>query len=1133
MAAMVMLIGGASVSEAARQFGHKASTPRVPAHFTAPTLNLTARTSSQLKAFPRAISGAQSLPSAVKQIPDARSKSSAVRHANAGGTNLFGLLNYSKSGYKQGWYEFTSTGIEMIWQDPLFTYDNGFEELATSWVKGDLLCGYTDWYQYGYLWGQKYYELNINTGEVVTEQTDEDCIDDGGIFISTCYDPEENVVYGYSTDDYEAAEITTANFQKTKAYPWGFEVVKEGTATDYNNSCKSLAYNPIDKNIYGITLDNRLVKIDKATGNQTLIAKLNSKAADYVTGMCYSTAEGKFYWNPAYADTEADIVSIDPKSGAITVVQQFNEGGESFGLLAEIGSKVTGESPLRPEIVGTDFGTGANSGTITIKMPTTYVDGRPISKQLKWTARVDNREYKSGNANAGAEVAVKYDNLTDANHTFAFYCELDGQRSAVITTALYIGSDTPASPANVVLEKDNIHWTAVKTGVNGGYIDPASVQYEVYLDGKLLETTGRTSVKTQIGAGKPYARHQAYVRAVFDSHKSAPAYSNYLNAGEPWELPVDIVGTQEQFDLCTSFNLDGEDENWWEVDPNRDPEAFYAGQADDVEGNDWLILPAMNFPDANAYYSLYVSCMSVAAKYDSKLEVCIGQYPDPTSMDQVLIPAFQPQSRDYATYSNLLFKVPYEGEYYIGLHAITGKNSCGVMVHEVRVENNNLQPNSPSAVTDLKATPGANGALEATVSFKMPVNDVSGNPLAAGTQLTAKVSADNTVEVSGTPGQECTATVKTVQGENRITVALSAGSLSGASSVIDVFTGVTIPGTVKNMKANIHPDMMGVDLSWDAPDPEKAGGCVDTATTDYYLIYGPADGTPEETHIGTGINEYVFNLPSGAQQNRYRVGIEARNVAGTSGRYMAITSLLGTPYSLPLKEDFESEELSCGPWVVYASEESQVDWFAYAIKDIATEWKDMDGYALCGVGEKDATDSSALGIPRFSTLGMKTLEVKILAWTGEQSAQTKLTAALYGTQQPEAVGEFPYANSDEMSMWKTLSFQLPAAYLGKDWVQLYIDAAFGVDHNYVIIDSIEIGGEGTGVIGVMNADGSIFGGIGCITVKGFDGKKISVYTLDGRKEAEALGNGETTEFSLSAGVYMVKAGDRTAKILVR
>lgn len=1060
--------------------------------------------------------------------------SRVVSRATATGTNLYGYLNYSKTyGRSQGWYRFLPDNIEMLWKDPLFTYQNSYGELQTSWIKDNKLCGFDNFFQYGYLWGQTYYEIDLTTGEVTETIDDEDCIYDGGIFLSAAYDPEENVVYGYASDEYEAEESTTGLFQKTAAYPFGYTVVKEIGKADFNTQCMAMCYNPIDKGLYGITLNLDLVKIDKATGNQTKIAHLNSKAGQYVTGMTFSTVENKFYWNPAYGDTSAAVVTIDPKTGAIADVITFDEGGDSFGLLAELGSTVTADSPERPTIEGVDFASGATTGTVTFKMPVSLTGGSAIEDPVKWYARLDGGAYSDGTAQAGEVVKVTYSNLAPKEHTFGMYVEVNDEKSAEISTSMYVGFDTPAAPGNVILEKDNIHWTAVKTGANGGAIDTENLEYEVFLNGESVGTTKRTVLRMEIGKGKPLQQYQATVVAKVGNLSSVAGVSNKLVAGDPWELPVDVVASQQTFELMTVINVDGEEGNTWEVDPYRDPEAFYSGQADDGRGDDWLILPAVNFPDADKYYSFYITCMRVAKVYDdAHLEVCIGEFPDPASMEgNVIIPDFVPQSRDYATFSNPLFKVPEAGTYYIGLHASTGKDMCGVMVHEIRIEDNNVSPDSPAAVSDLTATAGENGKLEATVNFTMPTKTISGTALDSNAQLTAHVVGNTTADVTGKPGEAVSAVVGTVQGDNTISVTVNLDGKSGDKATTEVYTGVNIPGLVKNMTAEVSPDMMSLNLKWEAPDAYTTGGYVDPATVDYYLITFNASGDLVADLIGTGVNEYTYTLRDGAAQDFYKVGVEARNAAGSCDRYMAIETVMGTPYGLPMADDFEEEQLLQQPWVVYGT--SDVEWFLYPINKIATEWKDMNGIALCGVGNEDAVDESTLGLPRFSTKEQSEVKLIVKAWTGEQASETSFLASDYGMTEPEVIGTLPYTNSDSMEMWKTVEIALPSAYMGKDWVQLAIKSNFGPDHNYTIIDEITVKGDVVGIIGVINGEGSVFAGKGCVNICGHEGENLNIYSIDGKTVASQKVSSKETTVYVESGIYVVKVGKRTVKLVVR
>lgn len=73
----------------------------------------------------------------------------------------------------------------------------------------------------------------------------------------------------------------------------------------------------------------------------------------------------------------------------------------------------------------------------------------------------------------------------------------------------------------------------------------------------------------------------------------------------------------------------------------------------------------------------------------------------------------------------------------------------------------------------------------------------------------------------------------------------------------------------------------------------------------------------------------------------------------------------------------------------------------------------------------------------------------------------------------------------------------------------------------------------TGVSGVDAAAGvSIAGGDGCITVSGAEGLALTVYTASGMQVA-AVRAGATETISVAEGVYIVKAGSTTAKVIVR
>lgn len=1057
--------------------------------------------------------------------------SNAPQRITSGGTALYGYRTAGHSQYDDGWYRFDANGFTMQWSDPLFTYDNGYGQLNSAWVRNGRLCGFDHWFQYGYFWGQEYYEIDLSSGMIVTDETDEDCIDNGW-FINACYDPESDTIYGYGTDDEN--ESSTALFMKTSgSNVFGYQIIANygKNAADYRKQCLAMCYNPTDKQIYGINMNGEFVTVDKSTGNQTVLFNIDRPLGMYVTGLAYSQIEGLFYWNYQYDKTDgnwgSDLCTINAQTHEIKTLESY-EGGDAFSALFVIGQNVDASAPKRPELKSADFANGATAGSLTYTLPTEAVSGATLSGSLDWALKVDGRAKSNGQAAPGSDVTIPLE-LTAGRHTFAFSVSANGAQSPELSTEMYIGSDNPKAPATVVLDDKNIRWSPVTEGVNGGYIDPEQVKYEVYLNGELLTTTARTLYQYTLPEDAPVQKWIAWVAAVYDGKKSMATYSEPLVAGAPWQLPVSIVCTEEMLELMKVVNVNGDDETWTYSDWDK---GWYSGQVDEGTGDDWVFLPAIYFPDASHNYSFYMDAMRKANVYpDTWLEVKIGEYPSPEMMNRTILPLFTAQSRDYKEFSNPIFTVPEAGTYYIGIHCKSNVDMCGSIIGGIRVRDDNMQPNSPAAVENLTATPGANGALEADLTFTMPTKFVNGDAIPAASTVSATVTGAQSVTVTGAPGAEVTAKVATVQGDNEITVRTSVDNVTGMVSVVKVYTGVSVPSYVKNLNGTVSADMMSIDMTWETPDAETRGGYVDPATTTYYFaLYDPETRDYTFTLAGTGINSATYHLPDGMPQDLYTVGLVAENVAGRSSRLMRMDAILGPAHQLPLSEDFESLGFTFNPWVNYTNDGSAVTWTMLPLQDIATEWAGLTSVALVGYLRSENTEGEGtLGMPRFSPKGNNVVTVKVKYWAGDQAARLSFKGASYGTE-ATTLHECPLSNTDE---WRTAEFQLPASLMSSDWVQLYLNSLFGTGMNYCIVEDIKVEGDKAGLIAVADGLGSIVPGEGYIEFKGYAGETAEIYTAGGGLAGRSTLSGDATRLSVSAGIYLVKVAGKSVKLLVK
>lgn len=60
----------------------------------------------------------------------------------------------------------------------------------------------------------------------------------------------------------------------------------------------------------------------------------------------------------------------------------------------------------------------------------------------------------------------------------------------------------------------------------------------------------------------------------------------------------------------------------------------------------------------------------------------------------------------------------------------------------------------------------------------------------------------------------------------------------------------------------------------------------------------------------------------------------------------------------------------------------------------------------------------------------------------------------------------------------------------------------------------------------------ITAGSGCVTITGAENANIEIYTVDGKKVAGTVGQNITT-INLANGFYIVKAGNKTAKVTIK
>lgn len=962
----------------------------------------------------------------------------------SGGSAIYGYLVYTENDdAKKGLYELTKSGAKLSWEAPLSKY-----EIQSGWLKDGKICGFGEDSYYGQIRALNYVEIDFNSGKLLSQV--DIPVSDVHYDIATL-NFADGWIYGYGKD----ASGKLSFLKSPSSDPMQIQVVKN---VEEEEKCIAMTYCPADGLIYGINsnYDPKFVSIsEEGVQSSIMVISTSSEISEYNTGLVYSPVEKLFYWNryEGFDDFKSQLSTIDIASKKVNNIRTYTNV-EQFSFFVTTDVYVVAGQPAMAEITSMQFNKGALSGGMVVKMPSLDVDGNALSGKLDYTIYLDDAVYKTASADPGSSEVVSFVNIAQGNHTFAVIVECDGLKSDKAFVNKYIGNDTPLAPAQVILSKEKVSWQPVTEGVNDGYIDNADMKYEVFVNGQSKGVTSETYMNGVIDDSQPLSFYQATVVAMCNNMTSDPGVSNKILAGTSLEMPVELVPTKEEFALMQTFDLDGDSYSWKCRDGYMESQWSLSKDG----GNDWVVLAPVNFPDASKIYSLsYEAMRKMQETGRETLEVRIGSQADPSTMTEVLVPAYEPLT-DYEK-TGKEFKVPQAGSYYIAFHAASKKWEAGIenglCVRNISLSVSALGTESPGPVTDLSAVRGAKGALEANLTFKLPVNTFDGEPLDSDVVVTATVTGDEIKSVSGAPGEEKTVTVRTKQGQNTVYVKTLCGEIEGTQTSVSVYTGVVVPGMVNNLNFAISDDMKSVTLTWDAPAEENDEGYVNPSGVKYHVYeavqsfydrYWELKGTTE-----AGATSFVWTQEDDAQKV-HTLAVMSENVAGRNEDMPGGEVLLGKPYELPMLDDFDngSDYFCYSPWVQYQPDDSFTGHWSIWMKENVIN--DGEGNVLVA-RPTEANSDACIGVPAFTSVGDGGCQLSFDVLLNVNTPEMEIRALGAGVNDEVLVGKLGAGEYDDM---QRVSFMLPSSLENSEWVQLYFYTHFSKSTNLLIVDNVQI-----------------------------------------------------------------------------
>ena len=1038
------------------------------------------------------------------------------------GTELFG---YKESGSTAAFYTiYPSASAQILWEDTHFK-TSFFSPIRVAWFNGEKLCAYAEDYSWGSLMGSFYVEYDWATGTVLSSTSLPDW--KAPCMLYGAYNPNDGVVYGYGMDANNNKAFITAPANN----PGAFTVVKNVTDEEY---CHGVTWNSTENIIVGIRADASLVKINP-DGTQENIFNTGIKTAykaemQPASAIAWSETQGVYYWNPmCYTETGDELkgflYSIDTKTS--TVSQFPNYDGLSYKLLLAICKGEKTDIPEAPSIAGIDYN-NANSVTVLVTLPTKTETELELSGELSLETFVDGQKYgDTKSAAPGTEIAVEFNNIPEGTHNVSFSAMSGTLVSKESSKEIFFGNDTPNAPQEVVWINDVIGWKAVDSGINSGYIDSGAIQYEVYINDNLIATTAETFYLYELSETGDLHIERASVKAICNGKTSEAGISEPRLAGNAMPLPLNIKPNQEDIAFCTFYDANKDNKGWRYLETEG---AFESGYSETQDMNDWIFLPPVELTP-EAFYIFTMENRRRGAFFSQEyLEVKYGNAANPDAMTGTLIREFQVPT-EY-TVQDVSLRVPTQGRYYIGIHCKSSADQYGILVKNIKLEETKVTDESPANINNLKIIPGENGALQAQVSFSLPTTLINGTEIENSTDLSVEIEAAETITLQGKPGEAMNATIKTVQGTNKVYFTVLMGNAVGEKTEAEVYTGEFIPSSVVNLSATVSEDMQSVTLKWEAPLVGIDGGYINPENIKYNvykLTSSLAGDFWDLIEEGTQDLSYTYHVEE-IMQDYYEFSVKATNIAGVSPQAAETSAVLGRPHDLPMYDDFNTGTYIYGPWITYIpTPDYRTQWGILPLEVIPFLENEYDN-AVCAMGLMENGKGKA-GMPIFTTKNLEQASIEVDFWTGENAASNiHISGTTFGLDKDILVGSVVYNGT-----WNKQSFNLPQELLGKDWVQLFVEGDFPEGTaQWILLKSYNVNDKPAGIDNIENN--------GQISIKATEGglavfvdepEYISIFTPDGKAiYAGQLSDGNNY-INLQKGIYIVACGNNRTKVAVK
>lgn len=439
-----------------------------------------------------------------------------------------------------------------------------------------------------------------------------------------------------------------------------------------------------DGKLYVVNMGGDLLAVDKKTGATDLIGE-TGLTPHYMTSATIDPESGRMFY-ALNSDDKCGMYELSLIDGKAELLFEM-PANEWFTGMYIAGPEAPDDAP--DSVIGASVvwnGTGLD-GTVKFMAPENTYGGAPLKTDLKYLIKEGSKVLAEGYCIPGREVSESITVPDEGMNTIVITVSNTTGSSPKTYLNVWAGPDTPDAPSSVNLSENTdggylISWSAVTTGVNGGWVDPEQVTYtvtrkpdNVVVAQDITETSFVDKTNNIAGVAFYYE-----VNANFMGNKSKATASPEMKSGliiPPYSATFDDASEAASFSVINA-NSDGEKWEW-----NSGKKAMRLSASTSHPMDDWLVTPAIELEKGKVYtFSLDVSAQS--ATYPERYEVKLGSIPTAEGLGIKIIEPTTVSSISFIT-TEAKVKVDETGIYYFGIHGISDPDTYSLFVDNVAV----------------------------------------------------------------------------------------------------------------------------------------------------------------------------------------------------------------------------------------------------------------------------------------------------------------------------------------------------------------------------------------------------------------------------------------------------------------